>query len=153
MPEGTQVHEAETELFHSGKNEDGASDDITMNVMPVQSEPWHGTRDISELVRQIYASPDRYDGFRVSLPAGFTTRQVEKGFYLDNDIRRTSTSMGRSPRMLLKLKLPAGSSTGDIVMPFLPTDHDLRGVVQAVLMMQFVRASDYPSDRNASQNW
>lgn len=180
FPQGTEIFYARMELYHSGRNEDGTSDDISLNVLPIQSETWgpltlnwknrpdrgfgpqgtiplrlrsqtwSGTTNIADVVRQSYADPQNYFGYRITLPSEFFNKQIEKGFYSNNDRRRTTTDMGLSPRLLLKVKLPANTTTSDIRLPFLPVGNDLGDLGQPILMAQFVQGSQFPDTWEAS---
>lgn len=179
FPEGTEILLAKLELYHGGRNEDGSSDDITFSVGPVRNEPWSpatlnwnnrpdrggmapnefplylrsqawsGTRDIAGHVREMFGRTDHF-GFVVSHHDPSSGRQVEKGFSSNNDISRKQNDQGRAPRLLLKIKLPPGATTSDIVLPFLPADHDLERLAQPVLMMRFVQADEFPASWQAS---
>ena len=179
FPAGTEIREAKLELFHGGKNEDGTTDDIMINVGVVRAEPWSpatitwnsrpdrggnptadaairlrsqawsGTQDISGIVRDMIASPSTNYGFVVWYqdPTG---RQVEKGFYSNNDGRRTQTSLGLSPRIVMKVRFAPGTGTADVTLPFLPSDHDLGHLPQPITTVLYRAGSDWPTDWNVS---
>lgn len=183
FPEGTEILEAKFEMFHGGKNEDGTTDDILLNVGAIKNEPWSrstltwnnrpdrggmppvdvppirlrsqawsGTDNIAGAAQEmlITQSSGHY-GFVVSLGQVFGAG-VEKGFYSNNDIRRKRDDLGLSPRMVMKIRLPAGKTTKDIQMPFLSPDHDFSKLVQPITTIRFSPGSDYPADWNVSPN-
>jgi hypothetical protein len=176
LPPGTEIIDAYIEVFHPGKNEDGKRDDIDMPLMRAQapwspmtltwrnqpnvdplaqesyirlrSQAWSGSPDVASLVRPWFERPaDNYGMmlyWRNSLGLG-----VEKGFYSNNDIRRTQTDMGLSPRLLVRIKLPAGTSTRDITMPFLPSDTDL-DQPRPITMVLMRQGGTWPVDWNVA---
>lgn len=182
FPEGTEILFAKMELFHPGKNEDGTSDDISLDVATIRTEPWSpatltwnnrpdrgmshmtefplvlrsqawsGSGNIKGFIEDMFNNPSSHYGFMIGLPDGFFAKQVEKGFYGNNDIRRKQDDLGLSPRLLMKVKLPAGKTTSDVMMPFLPTDNDLKNLPRPVTMVRFVQADEFPSDWKVSPN-
>jgi len=182
FPEGTEILFAKIELFHPGKNEDGTSDDIPLDISTIRTEPWSpatltwnnrpdrgashtsefqlmlrsqawsGTGNIKGFIEDMFMNPSSHYGFLVALEDGFFANQIEKGFYANNDIRRKQDDLGLSPRLVMKVKLPAGKSTNDVTMPFLPTDNDLKNLPRPVTMVRFVQADEFPSDWKVSPN-
>ncbi|MBL7988560.1 MAG: DNRLRE domain-containing protein [Chlorobi bacterium] len=184
FPEGTEILEAKFEMFHGGKNEDGTTDDLLLNVGAIKNEPWgrstltwnnrpdrggvppsdvgelrlrsqawSGTNNILGAAKELLLTqPDRHYGFVVSLGQVFGAG-VEKGFYSNNDYRRKRDDMALSPRMVMKIRLPAGKTTSDIKMPFLSPDHDFSKLVQPITTIHFSPGSDYPAEWNVSPNW
>lgn len=156
------------------------TDDITLNVGVIQNEPWSpltltwnnrpdrggpppsdfplylrsqawsGTSNIAGTVREMIGDPARHHGFVISRSELFMDRQVEKGFYSNNDYRRKQNDMGLSPRLLVKIKLPAGKTTADMNLGFLPGDHDLGGMPQPILMVRVVGSKEWPADWNVT---
>jgi hypothetical protein len=179
LPEGSEILEAKFELYHSGRNEDGTTDDVVFNVGVIRNEPWSpgtltwsnrpdrdglpapetelrlrsqnwsGTPDITGLVQQMGTSPDAFRGFVVWYrdPSG---RQIEKGFYSNNDVRRKQKDLGLSPRLLIRVRLPQGKSTSDMKLGFLPADTDLT-VPREVTMVEIRKSQTWPTDWNVSQ--
>jgi hypothetical protein len=151
---GIEVLRAKLELFHSGKNEDGLTDDIQIpvvsNTLPwspctltwnnapqpftgnefvlnLRSQAWSGTTTddpklLAAVARQLL-HPDQNHGFIFNYPATFPG--IEKGFYSDNELSRTSTNLDRAPRLLLIVKLAPGATSSVITLPPLPPDNDL----------------------------
>jgi hypothetical protein len=182
FPAGTEVQAAKLELYHSGKNEDGYTDDITMNVARIPgSETWtpatitwnnrpdrggHFASETSMPLRsQNWSGTPDIAGYVREMMAnpsaynGFVVwldnpfpQQVEKGFYSDNDIRRKQNDLGLAPRLLVRIKLPEGKSTDDITLPFLPSGHDLQNLPQPITTLRFVKSDTWPSDWNTTQN-
>ncbi|MCC7437514.1 MAG: DNRLRE domain-containing protein [Armatimonadetes bacterium] len=181
FPQGAEILEAKFEMFHGGKNEDGTTDDILVNVgsikneawsrstltwnnrpdrggvppvdvppIRLRSQAWSGTDNIAGAAQEmLITQPNNHYGFVVSLGQVFG---VEKGFYSNNDIRRKRDDMGLSPRMVMKIRLPAGKTTQDIQMPFLSPDHDFSKLVQPITTIRFSPSNDYPADWNVSPN-
>jgi len=57
--------------------------------------------------------------------------------------------MKTAPRLLVKIKLPAGKTTNDIELPAWPSDNDLDfGAGVEILMLKFQSGSDWPEDWN-----
>ncbi|MBC8144697.1 MAG: DNRLRE domain-containing protein [bacterium] len=178
-PAGTEILEAKLELYHSGEREDGSTDDININVgivrneawspatitwnnqpfrggnpaidaaLRLRSRAWSGTADIAGAVREMIATPDAIHGFAIWY-ADASGRQVEKGFYSNNDIRRKQTDLGLSPRLVVKVRFPSGKGTSDATLPFLPADHDLKSLPQPVTTVNFRAGSAWPADWNVS---
>ncbi len=140
FPIGTTVQEAYVELFHSGTNEDGKSDDIFIDVtrvptpwvaddvhynnQPVQtgsgrefqlklkSNNWSGSNDMGFAMNQEIQNPGNFHGF-----VAFISRPepgYEKGYYSNNDNSVIQDGLGRAPRLLLKVELPEGVSVNEI---------------------------------------
>ena len=182
FPAGSEILFAKMELFHPGKNEDGSSDDIELGVASIRTEPWSpatltwnnrpdrstphfeefaialrsqawsGSGNIKSFIDDMFANPSAHYGFMIGLRDGFFANQIEKGFYANNDIRRKQNDLGLSPRLLLKVRLPAGKRINDVTMPFLPTDHDLGKLPMPVTMVRFAQSDGFPSDWNVSPN-
>ena len=180
LPDSTEILEAYIELFHSGKNEDGKSDDILIPValsfaawspltlnwsnkpegtnppgshfsLKLESQAWSGSPDITGWVKQIFANPSTFFGFTFWWSQQMNGGLgIEKGFYSNNDLSRTQNDLGKAPRLLLKLKLPSGKTTNDITLPFFAPDNDLTNLPRPTTMMLFRSGSDWPSDWNVS---
>lgn len=156
MPQGSVVEEAYFEVFHGGKNEDGTTDDITFNVSEVEqpfnartvtwnngpdgrlfvagqpispnsnrfrSQDWCSTPNISGLIQKYIDEPSTNNGFRVTIS---DLRTYYKGFYSVNSFGRTRTELGKAPRIVMKIRMPAGTAnSSNISWPNVPADHDL----------------------------
>jgi hypothetical protein len=174
VPEGTEVLEAYFELYHSGKNEDGKTDDIripfgeltepfaplTVNwdtrpdpgftegarLLKLHSQAWSGSEDIKDIVAGYFANPETHLGFFISWSESLHGGlEIEKGFYSNNERDRTQNELGRAPRLLVKVKFPEGKSTADMTVPFMTTDNDLTDLARPTLMLLF-RQGDWPED-------
>lgn len=176
LPDSTEILEAYVELYHSGKNEDGKRDDITIPVavasaawspliltwnnnpdkglplganfsLRLKSQAWSGSENITGIVKGIFADPSKFYGFifwwSMNMNGGLG---IEKGFFSNNDLSRTQTELGKSPRLLVKIKLPSGKTTNDITLPFFVPDNDLTALARPTQMMLFRQSSDWPSD-------
>jgi hypothetical protein len=182
FPGGTEITFAKIELYHPGKNEDGTSDDIQIDISSIRTEPWNpatlswnnrpdrsapyssefslmlrsqawsGTGDIRGFIEDVFDNPSSHYGFMLSMPDGFFSTQIEKGFYSNNDIRRKQDDLGLSPRLLLKVKLPAGKTMNDITLPFLATDNDLGNLPRPIRMVNIVQTDEFPDDWKVSPN-
>jgi hypothetical protein len=182
FPAGTEILFAKMELFHPGKNEDGTTDDIQIDVASIRTEPWSpatltwnnrpdrntphmaefaialrsqawsGTGNIKGFIDDMFANPSTHYGFMIGMADGFFSNQIEKGFYGNNDIRRKQDDLGLSPRLLLKVRLPQGKTMNDVTLPFLPTDNDLGRIPKPVTMVRFVQTDEFPTDWNVSPN-
>lgn len=178
LPPGTEILESKFELYHSGKNEDGSSDEVLLNVAAIRTEGWNpstltwnnrpdrdglpapdaeirlrsqnwsGTPDIRGIAEQMIASPSSNHGFLVWYrdPSG---RQLEKGFYSNNDNRRRQNDLGLAPRLLMRVKLPPGTSAADMVLGFLPPDSDLTPP-RPITMVRTRQSEQWPADWNVS---
>lgn len=176
LPPGTEIIDAYIELYHSGRNEDGKRDDIDIPMMRaaapwspmtitwrnqpntdpltqvsyirLRSQAWSGSPNVISLVRPWFERPaDNYGMllyWRSNLGLG-----IEKGFYSNNDIRRTQTDPGLAPRLLVRIKLPAGKTTNDITLPFLPADTDL-DQPRPVTTLLFRQGGTWPVDWNVA---
>lgn len=140
FPEGTNVEEAYFELYHSGKNEDGKTDDIMIDVARVmsawsasnvryenqpvptgpygefqirlRSQDWSGSSNIFHAMNEAIAPGSNFEGF-----AAFISNYepgYEKGFYSGNHDSFTLGDLGLAPRLLMKITLPDGNTTNDI---------------------------------------
>lgn len=174
LPEGAELEEAYFEMYYAGRNEDGQTDDVlipvgraagpwspatlsrsnqpntsliggeyTINLNP---QSWSGTTNLADIVRAWYADPATNYGFHIywnTLSPG-----IQKGFYSNNDIRRTVSDLGLSPRLLLKVRLAEGQTVSDITLPPLPSDNDLPFDGSTVLMARTSGGTDWPSSWN-----
>jgi hypothetical protein len=176
LPENTEILEAYVELFHGGKNEDGKRDDILIPAangnaawsphtltwnnaaekgttpaanfnIKLESQAWSGSENIAGIAKQIFAKPSEYYGFifwwSMNMNGGLG---IEKGFYSNNDISRKQNELGKAPRLLVKIKLPTGKTTNDIVLPFFAPDNDLDALPRPTTMLLFRQADDWPTD-------
>jgi hypothetical protein len=190
LPQGAKVEEAYFEIFHGGKNEDGTTDDITFNVsevgkafradtvtwnngpdgrqfiagLPVSPNPnrfrsqdWCSTPDISGLIQKYIDDPSTNHGFRITVA---DQRIFYKGFYSNNSFGRTATALGKAPRIVMKVTMPAGmASAQNISWPNVPADHDMKNPTafprgQAILISQYqFGGSDFPAVWNVKKNF
>ena len=168
FPQGTTVEEAYVELFHSGTNEDGKTDNISIDVTRVRtpwiaddvhyenqpvrtggggefqiklkSNNWSGTSDIAFAMNQEISNPSDFHGF-----VAFISRPepgYEKGFYSNNDNSVIQDGLGQAPRLLLKVELPEGVSVNDIGFPERHTDAN----GSQVFGSRVRQTTDWPSD-------
>ena len=182
FPAGTKVVEAKFEIFHSGKNEDGSTDDINLNVgsmavatwdpdtitwerrpdarstppsefaLRLRSQAWSGTSDVSGLAQSMIDGAETEHSLEISYSSNTASQQVEKGFYSDNDVRRQSSDLGLAPRLLLRVTLPSGSSTADVILaPFLYQHNDFGSLARPILVVKYAGSDAWPSEWNASQ--
>ena len=170
LPSGSVVEEAFFEMYHGGKNEDGTSDDViiplalaagpwTVAGITLANEPnrstsgafssiklrsmgWSGSPNIASTVRDWYANPGANNGLNVYWPGPSV---MQKGFYSNNDVRRRVNDLGLSPRLLIKVRLPAGATPADVTIPPLPADTDLPFPGQTVLMALIQTGADWPA--------
>lgn len=173
LPAGTEIKKAYLELFHAGTNEDGTHDNLLFQAnlataawdpmtltldnsgptfshgtppsfdIQLRSNNWCGSGPITNILTDAYSDPSSFNGF-VIYPV---TSDHEKGFDSDNHHSRTAADMGTSPRLLLQVELPSGSSVNDITMPALPTDNDLGFTPGTqIMMLRFRTADDWPAD-------
>lgn len=171
LPPGTEVQEAYLELFHPGTREDGKSDDVRIPVAPaaapwspmtltlanepnrqliggvseikLNSAEWSGTEDLAALVRGWLADRATNHGFYIYWPDA--NAGIEKGFYSNNDSRRTASDLGLSPRLLLQVRLPEGRTSADISLPTIPVDNDLPFDGQSISMLRIAGGADWPA--------
>lgn len=189
LPQGAKVEEAYFEIFHGGKNEDGTTDEITFNVseigrpinartvtwnngpdgrtfipgMPVSPNPnrfrsqdWSNTPDIAGLIQKYIDDPSANNGFRVTIS---DIRTYYKGFYSNNAYDRTRTSLGKAPRIVMKVTMPAGTANAqNISWPNIPADHDMTNPAvfpagQQILISQYqFGGADFPQSWNVKKN-
>jgi hypothetical protein len=179
FPAGTEILEAKFEMYHSGKNEDGTTDDILLNVGVIRNEPWSpgtltwanrpdrdglpapeteirlrsqnwsGTPDITGFVQEMGTNPNAFHGFLVWYRDP-SERQVEKGFYSNNDSRRTQTELGLAPRLVIRVRLPQGKPTSDMKLGYLPGDTDIT-VPREVTTVKIRKSQTWPADWNVSK--
>ena len=172
FPAGTIVEEAYVEMFHSGSNEDGKTDDIAIDVsrirtswvadavhynnqpvlpggggeflLKLESRDWSGTNNIASAMNQEIQNPNDFHGF-----VAFIARNepgYEKGFYSNNDILTAADQMGRGPRLLLKVELPQGVSTQDVNFPNQHSD----GNGSTIFGVQVRQSNDWPIEWNVT---
>lgn len=171
VPEGTEVLEAYLELFHGGANEDGKTDDIRIPVQTAQaswdpniltwntaepfqpggnfhlnlrSQAWCNSDEIASMVQGYLDNPATHHGFILHWFA--PSPRIEKGFYSLNHIYRTAQDLWRSPRLLVRIRLPEGHTFSEVSLPPLPSDNDVPFEGQEVLMLRFSPGSDWPDD-------
>jgi hypothetical protein len=96
---------------------------------PLHSNDWCGTADISNLVRDWFADSSKNTGFRIELG---DYQNFYKSFYSNNAFigsrnsgGRTDSTVGKAPRLLVKIELPAGMTTEDIKWNPIPFDNDI----------------------------
>lgn len=168
FPPGTQIEEAYFELYHSGKNEDGKTDNIQLNVtrvrspwnagtlrydnqpvrvesgsefgMRLESQAWSGTQNISFAMQQDLMSSNAFEGFVVFLSQ--FEPGYEKGFHAGNHASRRLGDLGFAPRLLLKVQLPDGMTSDDVDFPSLHTD----GTAGSFFGIEFRNGNDWPAD-------
>jgi hypothetical protein len=168
FPPGTVIEEAYFELFHSGKNEDGKSDDILMDVhkvrsgwnagqltytnqpipvggggefrMKLESQDWSGTENIGFDPEKEFGPAGIFEGFLVFI-SNYEPGYV-KGFYSGNHKSRTLTDLGLAPRLLLKVTLPSGTSTNDVTFDAVHAD----GKGGGYFGFRFRQGLDWPAD-------
>lgn len=178
LPSGSTVEEAYFELYHSGQNEDGQTDDVNIPVtraagpwspgtllygsqpneargglgyrIHLNSKDWSGTRNIADIVRGWYDDPSSNHGFHVYWDK--RNPGIEKGFYSNNHRSRAADDLGRAPRLLLKVQLPEGTDSGDIQLPSIPGDNDLEFDGREILIVRFSGGSGSGSDWPAGWN-
>ncbi len=168
FPSGTVVEEAYFELYNIQKNNDGKSDDILLDVnrvhkdwnagqitysnqpiltgngaefnMKMRSQNWCGTIDIGSFMQQDLLTASNFNGFLVSIQS--YEPGYDKGFCSGNHKSRTLTDLGLAPRLLLKVKLPAGFTTDDV--QFTKTHADGQG--GSYVGFRFRQGADWPAD-------
>jgi hypothetical protein len=171
LPAGAEILEAYVELYHSGRNEDGHTDDLTLPVdiaatswsphtltyanqpntqligsvtsIELQSQAWSSTPDISGLVSDWIENPASNKGLVVYWFSQY--QNAEKGFYSNNHRSRTATDLGLAPRLLMKVGFADGTSTADMTLGPLPSDNDI-DLGPEVLMVRYTSTTDWPSD-------
>ncbi len=180
LPAGTELREAYLELYHSGRNEDGQTDDVDIPVqrmsyawspstltwnnapdrndtkssitaLDLKSQAWSGSGNIASEVSDMFANPDDDHGFIVHAVGPLGPPTLEKGYYSNNDIRRKSNDLGLAPRLLLKIVLPAGTTTDDILARPMPSDNDLTGLARPVLLVRYAGGTLFPVTWGASK--
>lgn len=171
FPAGTVIEEAYFEMYHSGKNEDGKSDEIQLDVnrvytpwnagsisytnqpiqpgnggafqMKLKSQDWSGTSNIATLMQEAIPA-NQFEGFLVSLQS--PNPGYEKGFYSGNHRSRTLSDLGLAPRLLMKVNLPDGSDASDVVIG--PGHGDGSG--GNYVGFRFRSGTNWPSDWNVA---
>ncbi len=118
----------------------------------LRSQAWSGTASIVDAVKGMIADPSTNYGFVISYRENFMERQLDKGFYSNNDYRRKQNDLGLSPRLLVRIKLPPGKTTDDMRLGFLPANNDLGGIQQPITMVRFIGSDSWPQDWNVSPN-
>lgn len=171
FPAGAVVLEAYLELYHSGKNEDGNTDDLllpvdtaaapwspntltyanqpnnslfgSMTTLDLQSQAWSSTPDIAGLVEQWVDNPTINNGLVVYWYS--TSQNAEKAFHSNNHTSRQAQDLGLAPRLLMKVNFAEGTSTADMTLGALPPDNDIDLGVN-VLMVNYKSATEWPAD-------
>lgn len=175
FPPGTVIEEAYLELYHGGKNEDGKRDDILIDVnrvrkdwnagtitytnqpiptgnggefyLKVESQNWCGTTDIGGQMQEDMITNGNFNGFLLSIQT--FEPGYDKGFYSGNHKSRTLADLGLAPRLLLRVKLPAGTTTNDVNFTLAHTD----GKGGGYLGFRYRYSTGWPSDwKLANQN-
>lgn len=173
FPAGTEIMEAYIELNHNATQEDGRTDNLNLPVgrpmelwtpmtrtwnsstdkgtmsagyhVCLKSNAWSPTRNIATQIR----GKREYD-LTVYWTWPSTQPPIEKGFASLNDINRTTTSLGISPRLLIRVQLPPETTMwSNSVRTFQPGE-DLGRLSQPVLMMLAESGSAWPASWNVA---
>ena len=173
LPEGTIITRAYLELYHGGQNEDGYSDEIDMQVqrasaswsvatltwatqptfsrqtefyLHLRSKNWCGSDEIQDVVTEMIVHPENDFGFIVDYYDPALTHGIDKGLH-SNNLDRTAADMKTAPRLLMKIRLPAGRTFSEITLPPLSSDNDLGFAPGTeILMMRYAPGSDWPDE-------
>lgn len=168
FPQGTVIEEAYFELYHSGKNEDGKSDNISLNVtrvpitwtasevtyndqplepgnfgefyLKLESQAWSGSDNIAYAMSQAYLESQPFEGFAVDIPR--PEPGYEKGFYSSNHPSNSLGDPGFAPRMLMKVTLPEGAVVSDIQL----RDFNSDSAGSQIFSFLFRNGNQWPSD-------
>lgn len=170
---GTKLEYAQLELYHGGKNEDGTSDDICMEVaratapwsprtvtwndqpltstigtetrLDLVSQGWSGA-NVTAIVQDQLADPDSDFGFVVFANANVDAR---KSFDSNSHPSRTANELGHAPRLLLSF-----SGDVDAITEF-PVDYsddtDLPFGGQTIQYAKSAYGSEWPADWQAAE--
>lgn len=175
LPEGTEILEAYLELYHGATSEDGYTDDIDIMVqraprpwspqtlnwnshlpftpsseftIDLRSQAWSASADINQRVVEMFGDPANDHGFVVHYDNQSLTTGVEKGFH-SNNYNRPADDLATAPRLLVKIELPEGKTTDDMVLPALGSDNDLDFPAGTeILMVKFAPGPGWPSSWN-----
>ncbi len=137
---------------------------VTSGVNPIgvilHSNDWCGTPNIADTLVHWMADTSWNTGFRVTLS---DPQNWYKSFYSNNSFigannkdGRTDSTVGRAPRLLMKIELPQGKTTKDIIFPQLPPDMDIKlGPYTAahgiVWMADYATGVDWPQSWNVKK--
>jgi hypothetical protein len=110
---------------------DGGTLSSGLNVLSarIHSNDWSGTEDISGIVKNWFADSSKNNGFRIELG---DNQNLYKSFYSNNSFigshnsdGRSDSTVGKAPRIVVKIELPAGKTTADIKWNAILPDNDL----------------------------
>ena len=136
-----------TEFLVSPVGRQWRADSITWNNSPDRGTPsvavnpihaklhsndWSGTGDITNLIKSWFDDSTRNTGFRIEIG---DHQNFYKSFYSNNSYLgaknsdgRNLNSMGKAPRLLVKIELPPGTSTSDILFSGIIPDNDITAI-------------------------
>jgi len=171
LPPGAEILEAYIEVYHSGKNEDGNTDDLQLPIdfagaawspstltyanqpnqqlfgsfttLALRSQAWSSTPDVAGLVQQWIDDPASNLG--IVMYWASPSQNAEKGFYSNNHTSRKVNDLGLAPRLLVKVRFADGTTTADMTLGALPPDNDL-SLGAEVLMVRYVSSETWPGD-------
>ena len=122
----------------------------------LHSNDWCGTTDISDTIRSWFADSTKNTGFRIAIS---DPQNWYKSFYSNNSFigpnnsgGRTDSTLGKAPRLLVKIELPAGKTTKDITWATLESDTDIK-LGAFTLRNGYVWMADYASGSDWPAAW
>ncbi|MBX3744933.1 MAG: DNRLRE domain-containing protein [Verrucomicrobiae bacterium] len=105
-----------------------------------RNRDWCGpTASIRQFIEPIFANAAAHEGFIIFTPV---QPSQQKAFLSNNHSSRTANDLGLAPRLLVRVKLPPGTTAADIRIPPLPADNDLGALGVHVLLVAVADAAD-----------
>lgn len=123
----------------------------------LHSNDWCGTTNIDSMIIRWFADTGNTKGFGLRVTTADPSTYY-KSFYSNNSFigagnkdGRTDSTLGKAPRLLIKIELPAGKTTNDFVWKTIPLDYDIPlGSFTArtgyIYLASYRTGSDWPTE-------
>jgi hypothetical protein len=145
---------ADTITWNNGPDMRGVTSGVNPWKVILHSNDWCGTTNIADTISSWLIDTTKNTGFRIEIG---DQQNFYKSFYSNNSFigsrnsgGRTDSTLGKAPRIIMKVELPAGTSTSDITFGSIEPDTDIKfGAFTMskgyILMANWITASDWPA--------
>src|SRR5205807_7695717 len=123
----------------------------------LHSNDWCGTTNIASTITTWFDDSTKNTGFRVELG---DQKNFYKSFYSNNSFigarnsgGRTDSTLGKAPRLLVKIELPAGKTTADLQWGTLLPDNDITQGIFTQTYNYVLMASYYSGTPDFPTGW
>lgn len=107
----------ETTLSWNNPPVQGVGTPIGASSLQLRSLDWSRSSELKGTIQRAIDNPGTFDGFDIHLAPRFFNTQFEKGFYSTNYTNRARDDFDRAPRLLMKVTIPAGSPSPQLLFP------------------------------------